>query len=96
MTEKEIIKVTNLKRDKNYHYVLNRDNDLLRFKRGESATKEKIAEINGLKQEPKYLYYICSTDGFITIARAKTNHERKAVKGLKWAKVLEEDNPPPF
>ena len=87
---KEIIKVTDIKRDKNFMYYL-KGNQIIKFNRRWRSEKIPISTIPDLKRDPNYLYFVSSNkEGLLTIERAKRDTTKKAIKGLNWVRTEED------
>lgn len=86
---KEIIKVTDIKKDKNFMYYV-KGNQIIKFNRRFRSEKIPILTIPDLEWDHNYLYFVSSNkEGLLTIERAKRDITRKAVKGLNWARTEE-------
>ena len=87
---KEIIKLTDIKRDPNFMYYL-KGSEIIKFNRRSRGEKIPILTIPDLKRDPDYLYYVSSNkEGLLTIERAKRDTTSKAVKSLNWPRTEED------
>lgn len=84
-----LVKVLDIKRDKNLHYFIDKDGSI--FQTDRKSKGEKIADISNFHRE-KYFYYFITTnpDGFLVIEKAvRITRGMEQYKTLKFPRVEE-------
>jgi len=69
--QKHLLKTLDIKAEKGFLYSLDKDDYLIKISKKKRTEKQKIAKIENLKREKKYIMFVSSNlEGYLTIERA--------------------------
>jgi hypothetical protein len=69
--QKHILKTTDIKAEKGFLYLIDKDNFLVKINKRKRIEREKIAKVENLEREKKYILFVSSNlEGYLTIERA--------------------------
>lgn len=69
--QKHLLKVTTIKAEKGFLYLIDKDDFIVKINKRKKTEREKVAKINNLEREKKYIMFVSSNlEGYLTIERA--------------------------